>query len=278
MSANTIGTLDPETLHAYRIWLRAFDRRKRERDVSMEFVQFIEAGCDREDLNWALFSVPFNFKTKLKSPKKIKRFFHAVDAILPNIAELRKKLDILIELPLENSTALAAFVTAWGLILPSLNIPQQLKEIRHTSTSLSALYVWLDAIRAIRIDNPTSSALATSAYEILLLEYVTKATTRAISYEQISTQMEVACEAFGIEGRSYSNEAVTRRCGRFKRDCRKEFKEIARIVKDFLVLKSRNKAVSLIPFFHESYISSMRVHMSQGRASRKPTISRPCHS
>ena len=226
MSAHTVGTLDPATIEAYTVWLRAFDRRKRERYVSKEFEGFIKAGCNRDDLNWALFSVPFNFDKKCKLPKKIKRFFRAVDAILPRIDKLRKQLDILIELPLENSTALATFVAAWGQILPSLNIPRQLKQIRHTSKTLSDLYVWLDAIRAIRIDNPTSSALATSAYEILLFEYVTRATTETISREQISLQMEVACEAYGIEGRSYSVLAATRRYGRFRRDFPKEFKEI----------------------------------------------------
>jgi hypothetical protein len=238
----------------------------------MEFAQFIEAGCDQDDLKWALFSVSFNFETKLKLPKEIKRFFHRVDAILPHIEKIRKELDILIELPAGNSTALATFVTAWGQILPSLNIQQQLKQIHQTSQALSVLYIWLDAIRAIRIDNPTSSALATSAYEILLLEYVTRATTGTISHEQISSQMEVACEAYGITGRSYSGEAVTRRLGRFRRDFPREFREIGRIVKDFLRLKSRDETVSLIPFFHDSYLSRIRLNIRHGRLSRIPVI------
>jgi hypothetical protein len=73
MSAHAIPNLDSVTPDAFRTWRRALERKRRKQpDLVHSFSVLIEAGCDRDDLEWARFWVAFNFYLSRERSDEIK--------------------------------------------------------------------------------------------------------------------------------------------------------------------------------------------------------------
>jgi hypothetical protein len=129
---------------------------------------------------------------------------------------------------------------------------------------LSELELLLKAIRALKVNTLQLAATAASATEVLLIEYVRKATRSRSPIEettyQLSSDVKLAMKAYGIQGRQYKKEETwARRYRRFKKADPRKFRMIVAIVEDFLTRKSRGERISLIPFFNDSFISMVRL-------------------
>lgn len=265
-SLDPLAYPNPAELDEFRSWRKAFERLKRgQPNLEQSFSRFIEAGCDQDELEWALYWVPLSHRSNVdwksgQMQEEIKDFFALVDKILPKIAKLRTALDTLLTGPSPKRPVIDAYASFLDHLFPDLDIWQRRNEIRPIPRMLYELYILLMVIRELKGNLPTAAAI-----EALLIEYVRKATAGKLSLAQISSQMELACEAYGTEERKCTEEAVIKRYKRFKRADRKEFETIVSIVEQFVSRRSRGEPVSLIPFFIDSYISLGRAEVMRGK-------------
>jgi hypothetical protein len=265
-SLDPIAYPNPSELNTFRTWRKAFERLKREQPaLEQSFSRFTKAGCSRGELEWALFWVPLSHQSNVEwksgqIQEEIKDFFALVDKILPKIANLRTALDTLLTGRSPKRPVIDAYASFLDHLFPALEIWQRRNEIRPIPGMLYELDMLLMAIRGLKGNLPTAAAS-----EALLIEYVKKATAGKISLAQISSQMELACKAYGTEERQCTEEAVKKRYKRLKKADRKEFETIVSIVEQFVSRRSRGEPVSLIPFFIDSYISLGRAEVMRGK-------------
>jgi hypothetical protein len=239
-------------------------------DLQESFSWLIKAGCNSDDLERALFWVVVNFHLSAgTAPKEIKDFFVLVDGILPKLQELRPTLDALLNWRSQNKPVpgFDLYLDLLDYLFPHLHVSQQRNRILPIPELLNHLDILLTAIQAAyKTDARQVAAHAATVPEVLLIEYV-RHSTRSTSQEieeitfQLREPQELAFEAYGmpgLQGRKYNAETWARRYRRFKEADPKMLEIIVAIVEDFLARKSRGEPISLIPFFNDSYVSSLR--------------------
>src|SRR5450759_3928232 len=158
MSAHTLANLDSVTLRDFRAWRRVFERQRREQpDLAESFSRFIKAGCDQDDLEWALFWVALNLRLSKERPEEIeeiKLFFVLVDKILPKIVDVRTHLDSLLTWPSQKDSppGFYLYLSLLHQLVPHLITPQRRDQIRRIPGVLSELELLLKAIRAFKVN------------------------------------------------------------------------------------------------------------------------------
>jgi hypothetical protein len=234
--------------------------------LQKRFSGLIKAGCDKDDLERALWWVVLNLHiSKSTTPAEMRDFFALAEALLPQLEELRPNLDTLLDWRSQNKPApgFDVLLELLNELFPHLRIPPQRTRILTIPRLINHLCVLLKSTRGIfKVDTRQLPAHAATVPEVLLFEYVKRATHSAAREDEIMHQIvefqELAFEAYGMEGlheRVYEGQSWGRRYRRFKREHRKMQKVIVRIVEEFMAEKARCKDITLVRFFVDSYFA-----------------------
>src|ERR1700758_5584714 len=88
----------PTSIDQFPTWRRAFERKMRERtSLQKRFSELIEAGCDRDDLEKALWWVVLMFHIgESATPTEILDFFTLAETLLPQLEKLKPNLEALL--------------------------------------------------------------------------------------------------------------------------------------------------------------------------------------
>jgi hypothetical protein len=289
------NVLPPPRIDQFPAWRRAFERKMRERSsLQKRFSRLIEAGCDGNDLEEALWWVVLNLHfSESTTPTELRDFFALAETVLSQLEKLRPNLETLLNWHSQNKLA-PGFDNLLELLdhlLPHLKIPQQRSRIVTIPRLINALYVLLKATHDMhKMDPRTIAAHAASVPEVLLFEYFRRATRSTAEMEedmdQIREFQELAFEAYGveglhgrvirlrrgrevevIEGREYEGQTWARRYRRFKKADPKMQEVIVRVVEEFLTQKSGGRDISLVRFFVDSDSAFVRSRMLNSESS-----------
>jgi hypothetical protein len=274
------------SIDLFPIWRPIFERKMRERPgLQKRFFKLIEAGCDKDDLERALWWVVLNFHiSKSATPKEMHDFFALAEQLLPQLEKLRPNLEILLNWRSQNKLAPGFDILLEFLdhLFPHLRIPQQRSRILTIPGLLDHLDALIKAVLGIyKIDTRTIAAHAASVPEVLLFEYLKRATPSTAEEEildQIGEFVELAFEAYWVKGlhervhklregrevevidkgREYEAQSWGRRYRRFKETDPEMPELIVRIVEEFLRQKSGGGKITLVRFFIDSYSAAVR--------------------
>ena len=289
------NVLPPPRIDQFPTWRRAFERKMRERpSLQKRFSGLIKAGCDKDDLERALWWVVLNLHiSKSTTPAEMRDFFALAEALLPQLEELRPNLDTLLDWRSQNKPApgFDVLLELLNELFPHLRIPPQRTRILTIPRLINHLCVLLKSTRGIfKVDTRQLPAHAATVPEVLLFEYVKRATRSTAEMDedmdQIREFQEVAFEAYGVkglhgrvirlrqgrevevlEGREYEGQSWARRYRRFKKADPKIQEVIVRIVEEFLTQKSGGRDISLVRFFVDSYSAVVRSQMLNSEPS-----------
>ena len=278
-------------------WQRDFERKMGEQpDLQERFSGFIKAGCDKDDLEKALWWVVVNLHiSKSATPTEMRDFFTLAETLLPQLEKLRPNLETLLNWRSQGkpTPGFDLFLGFLDELFPHLVIAQQRSRILPIPELLDHLYVLLRAIHdTYKMDPRTVAAHAATVPEILLFEYFKRATHNTAEMEEIMEQIsefqELAFEAYGVKrlygrvprlrkgvevrvprGRAYEEESWGRRYRHFKKKDPKMREIILRIVEEFMTQKARGKDISLIPFFVDSYSAVVRSQIPDSESSNR---------
>ncbi len=281
VSGHTPSNVYPEAVGEFCPWRRAFERKLREwPHLQQSFSEFVEAGCNHDDLERALFWVVLNLHISTgPTPNETRDFFDLVGKILPKLAEMRTNLDALLSWRSQNEPVpgFDLHLNLLDHLFPDLHIPQQRDRILTIPGLLDHLGILLRATQGMfEVDARQLAAAGATVPEVLLIEYVMHA-TRCTSpmdeiLDRIGEHQRLAFEAYeveGAEGRVYEGGTWARRYRRFKEAERKKSETIVSIVEDFLARKTRGECISLIPFFVDSYSPVVRSLIVTGEPGNK---------
>ncbi len=277
-------------------WRRAFERKMREQPgLQKRFSAFIEAGCDKNDLERALWWVVLHQQvSKSATPAEMRDFFKLVRTLLPQLDELRPNLEALLNWRSQRkpTPGFDLFLGFLEKLFPHLVIAQQRSRILTIPELLNHLHVLLKATHAYKMNTLTVAAHAVTVPEVLLFEYFKRATHSTDEMDEIMHQIrkfqELAFEAYGVEGihgrgvrqpersevkmfqgRVYEGQSWARRYRHFKKKDPKMREVILRIVDQFMTQKARGKDISLISFFVDSYSAVVRSQMLNSESSNR---------
>jgi hypothetical protein len=214
MSDHTLSRLQPSTLKRFAQWHRDFEKQKRIPHVLRAFVNLTkgQVGCEKEELNWALFYAAMSLET-LEEPERFRDFFLLLDDVLIKILDLADALVALLDLPPRSGAGLGGHLALFG------DAEKAAKFILKFPPELAVLYRLLDRIREIGATPRTYGPYIAALAENLLWVYVQKATKPKPSIRQVSVLLEAACLAYGLEegGRDFGEEAFGKRLGQIGR-------------------------------------------------------------
>ena len=237
--------------------------------LQKRFSKLIEAGCDKDDLEKALWWVVLMFHIgESATPTEILDFFILAETLLPQLEKMKPNLEALLDWRSQRKLA-PGFDLLLGLVdylFPHIRITQQRSRILTIPELLNHLCVLLKTIRvAFKIDIKKIVAHAASVPEVVLFEYVKRATHGTAETDEIMDQIgefqRLAFEAYGVEGlygRVYEGQTWVRRYRRFKVADPKMQEVILAILAEFMTQKAGGKDVSLVDFFVDSYSSVVR--------------------
>lgn len=269
--------------------------------LQKHFSGLIKAGCDKDDLERALWWVVLNLHiSKSTTPAEIRDFFTLAEVLLPQLEELSPELDILLDWHSQNKPApgFDVLLELLNELFPHLRIPQQRTRILTIPRLINHLCVLLKSTRDIfKIETRQLAAHAATVPEVLLFEYVKRATGSTAEMDedmdQIREFQELAFKAYGMEGlhgrvirlrqgrevevivgREYEGQSWARRYRRFKKADPKMQEVIVRIVEEFMTQKAGGKVISLIQFFVDSYSAVVRSQMLNSESSNSSSRAR----
>jgi hypothetical protein len=257
MSDVTIQGFSVETLEAFLRWQRSFDKRSRVSPLVDQRLRALAAkGCLICDLWWLLYWIAASFEVAGLTAGQFTAFRNNLETLLEDLEQIRTRLEQLMKMPGTNGTLpqmLAGFCKA---------TEQEAAFVTASPSDLSLLRARLQCWLRIVKERQGLSTFAT-IFEVLFLLYVEAATQRKPDMHVASALMEAGCEAYGIEGRDYGYEAVSKRYYRFKQSFPQEAVLIRRVIEQLVLLRKRGVWADVVPFFLKHYCPSAPNSMAE---------------
>jgi hypothetical protein len=232
-------------------WRASFRKKTRGTELDSECKELARMGCDAIDLECVLFWVADTLDRAQESPANIRQFFRVLDDVILFSKRLTDKLDILSSITMRNEEgAMDAYLAAFG--------SGRASRICEMPMALQGLQSELKALRIASGGKwPKAPQLrAATEAEVLFVTYIKEATRKNIAF-RYGSLLVAACDAYGIEGREYDEEAMLRRHNRFKKDCPEEMAHVAFVAETYVGLR-RLPGIRLIPFYIELEIKRLR--------------------
>jgi hypothetical protein len=253
LSFNATSILDSVTLDGFRRWQNSYRKTMEKLGLRQQFQNLVELGCDQDDLEWLLFWVAREQDRAQIPWESAKSFFRTLNDVIALNEQLAKKVELLLAFTTnDGAPVLELFYDAFGSSSRGWRI-------RQIPGSLDALQVELELLRFAsggRHSRFTDAALATQA-EILLVAYVKEAAGKKIGFK-CGPLLEAGCDAYGIEGREYDEDAMLRRHNRFRQAFPEDTAHIESIAKLYVATEFLPGNMGLIPFFVDSRIKRLR--------------------
>ncbi|MFZ1919566.1 MAG: hypothetical protein WAU58_18485 [Terriglobales bacterium] len=257
VSGRNSSRVPPPNIEDFYIWRRAFQRGLRERSSLQNcFSELIKAGCDKDDLEEALWWLVLNVHFSQSTVRtEIRDYLALLETLLPQLEELRPNLEMLLNTRPQNKLE---FFDRFSL---QREFPKQRRLILRIPKLIDDLYDVLKEIHdRFKVHRSTLAALPASVAEVLLFEYVKRATHGTAEVDNIMDQIhrfqKLAFVAYGMEGlhrRVYEGASWARRYRRFKSEHENIQEAIVCIVEEFIAEKARGKDIRLLRFFIDSY-------------------------
>jgi hypothetical protein len=257
MSDVTIVGFSAERLGAFLRWQRSFDKRSRVSPLVDQRLRALAAqGCLFCDLWWGLYWIAAGLECASIMARQFTAFRNKLETLVEDLEQIETRLKTLMKMQGPGGTLpgmLARFCQATerdaAFVTES---PSDLSLLR------GRLLCWLEIVKERQ-----ALSVGATVSEVLFLLYVEVATQRKPNMQVTSALMEAGCEAYGVEGRDYSYEAVSKRYYRFKQSHPDEVVTIRRSIEQVFRLRKRGVWVDVFPFFVKHYRASAPNSMAE---------------
>ena len=196
--------------------------------------RLIKEHCDPEDLAWMLYRAIDNIDSANEFPKPMLAYMEARASVLRNINCLKAEFKQWMNVQFDG-------VQLWFLLAklsnPDVGADRELFAlflvlIDKIEERLNELNEMPRRVKPLRSEHASQG-------EVWLQAYVESATKKLFRPE-VSVLLEVAAQAYGLEGGVFTEDAVSRRYGRYRKHHPKTFAKLQQCLKDFRSERSSN--------------------------------------
>jgi hypothetical protein len=239
--------LDPLSIRHFQQWQQRFWKAVEQRGVEIAWNHMVEEECIiEEDLEWALYWAVDGINSADEAPETMASFHQARATVLRDLTRLDADLARMMNLRFADSPVWVSY--AW---VSGADIKREIILFNLSRALILKLKEKMRVINPMTTNIKLMRSRLASEGEVWLQAYVESATNKLFR-PQVAVLLEVAADAYGrLKGSVFTEDAVSRRYARYRKQYPKDFQKLKRCLKEFWSERLDGNNVELIPFLFE---------------------------